>query len=214
MPAFVLEVVGGEDHGARLVVEDAVRTIGQSRDADLVLRDLAVSRQHLQAAATESGLQIAVCGQAAPFVVEGQPVRTLLAQGGERVLVGNTILLVAREVLPKGIGDAALLARTDVRTLMTGIAADTRAIAAVHTLIEALDGARDRAALDTILQGWAAEHAFASRVAWLAEQPNSPENWAEVSERAEGGNGVVIAVPTTAEEPLRLELAARSRANG
>ena len=73
--AFVLEVVGGEDHGAGLEVSETVRTIGRARKTDLVLRDLGVSRQHLHVVATENGVQFNVCGDAAAFLVGGRPLR-------------------------------------------------------------------------------------------------------------------------------------------
>src|SRR5262249_7958776 len=86
------------------------------------------------------------CGGAAAFIRDGQPLRSVEAKEGDRIIVGTTILVVMSAepdapTSPRGRG------HTDVRTLLTGIGADVRAFAAVHGLIEALDAARDRGSL-------------------------------------------------------------------
>src|SRR5262249_45574620 len=84
-PRYALEVVGGDEHGTRLEVADQVRTVGRSSDADLVIRDLGVSRRHVQVVATENGVQLSVCGGAAPFMMAGRPMRSVEAKLGDRV---------------------------------------------------------------------------------------------------------------------------------
>jgi pSer/pThr/pTyr-binding forkhead associated (FHA) protein len=89
--SYFLEVVGGDDHGARLEVDSNVRTIGRSRDVDLPLRDAGISRRHVQVAATETGVQFDVCGGAAEFILGGRALRSAEAKEGDRVLLGSTI---------------------------------------------------------------------------------------------------------------------------
>ena len=201
---FALEVVGGEDHGARMLVNTRVRTIGRARDADLPLSDPAVSRRHVQVTAAEGGVQLAVCGNSAPFVVAGQAVRALHAKSGDRITLGNTLIVVvgasrASSLAPGAPGEEG--SQTDVGTLLTGVAADVRAIAGVHKLIESLDAAADRVALEEALRAWAGVHAMATRVALVEKAPGAGVNLSTVTETRGENGGVVVTVPARTDEP-------------
>ena len=204
--AFAIEVSGGADHGVRLRVDTIVRTVGRARGADLVLGDPTISRRHLQVIAIEGGVAFAVCGDAAPFAFGGQPLRALDAKEGDRIVLGNTTLAVVR-VATTGTADAGGNAsfRTDVGTLLTGAAEDTRAIAAVHALIEVLNAARDRGALDDALRHWAEGNARAQEVE-INGAPAAPADGAkgEVLTRPGGGDLVAITVPASSDEALRI----------
>jgi DNA-binding NtrC family response regulator/pSer/pThr/pTyr-binding forkhead associated (FHA) protein len=203
---FALEVVGGEDHGARMLVDARVRTIGRARDADLPLSDPAVSRRHVQVTAAEGGVQLAVCGNSAPFVVAGQAVRSLHAKSGDRITLGNTLIVVvgasrAVSLAPGAPGDGEEGSQTDVGTLLTGVAADVRAIAGVHKLIESLDAAADRAALEDALRAWAGVHAMVTRVVLVEKAPGAGVNLSTVTETRGESGGIVVTVPARTDEP-------------
>jgi pSer/pThr/pTyr-binding forkhead associated (FHA) protein len=199
--AAALEVIGGQDHGARLRVDEAVRTVGRARDADLVLRDVGVSRRHLQVVRTERGVSLAVCPNAAPFIVDGRPVRSFEAKPGDRVLVGNTVLVVVVDAeggeLPH---DDAI--NTNVVTLLTGVGADVRGLAAVHALIESLDSAEDASSLEAAFRAWASEHASASS-AELQREADDRSGSSLVEERPRGAVTTLV-VPAPGADPPRL----------
>ncbi len=209
-PSFVLEVIGGDDHGTRIEVADRVQTIGRARDTDLVLKDLGVSRRHLQVVATESGVQFDVCGDAAAFIVGGRPLRSVEAKVGERVLVGNTLLAVVSGGMPASSPELrAARGHTDVRTVLTGMGADARAIAAVYTLIERLDEGLDRAALAAALAAWCSEQTPSCTVE-VRTGSAATTLFAENEER-----GVtVIVVPAPAEDSVALAFRCASSAQG
>jgi two-component system response regulator HydG len=187
--SFYVEVVGGADHGARLVVDKTVRTIGRAHDADLVLRDVSVSRTHAQVFALEAGIQVAVCAGAAAIVVDGRSLHSCEARPGERLTIGKTLLLVGSDAA----GSAA--------------AKDF----AVHDLVVALDGSHDRAALNGALQTWASTHVKASKAG--SEEIVAGEVAAEhealgytVEPDGLAGSSV-ITVEARAEFPIRLSFA-------
>ncbi len=207
MERFALEVVGGPDHGARLVIDAHVRTIGRARDADLPLSDPAVSRRHVQVTATDRGVELAVCGNSGPFVVAGQAVRSLQAKSGDRIVLGNTHLVVvdngqAGSAESGGSDDAR--SDTDVGTLLTGAAADVRAIAGVYKLIESLDAAVDVPALEVALRAWSAAYAMAPEVDVVAALPGTAASARVVEKHDEHGEGVVVTVPARTDEPTSL----------
>jgi DNA-binding NtrC family response regulator len=197
---YALEVIGGEDHGARLDVDLNVRMIGRAREADLVLRDLAVSRRHLQVVANQGFVSFALCANASPFVVDGRPLRTFDGKPGDRVLVGNTLLVIVAEGEEQ---PASVRSRTDVRTLLTGAAADVRGLAAAHALIDALDAAEDHVAIEGALRSWALEHVDASAVelSRVAESSSGPRIVEEVVERS---GAIQVAVPVPSSDAWRL----------
>ncbi len=200
---YVLEVVGGDDHGARLDVDERVRTIGRARDVDLVLRDLGVSRRHVQVAATANGVQFDICGGAAPLMVGGRHVRSVEAKEGDRVLLGNTLLVVvtaSRDSTPSSVRGSR--DHTDVKTLLTGVGADARAMASVHALIEALDVAQDPATLEGVIRAWASEQTPACSVE--VRQGTDASTGSEISETEEAGSSALILIPTSSEEPVTL----------
>jgi len=197
---YVLRVVGGPDDGASVDVGDRVRTVGRARDVDLVLRDLSVSRRHVQVAAAASGVRFVRCAGAAPFVVDGRPLDTIDAAPGARVVLGNTVLAVFAADDAAG-GPAPHGERLEIRTLLTGAAADVRGLAAAHELIVALDLAEERCAAEGAVLAWAAAHAHATAIDVTSEPEPSgfdarAASGAEIHERAApGGESTLIAVP-------------------
>jgi DNA-binding NtrC family response regulator len=214
-PSFFLEVVGGVDHGARLMVEGTVRTIGRSHDSDLVLRDPSVSRSHAQVLALETGIQFAVCAGATPLVIDGRSVQSCDAKPGERITIGKTLLLIGTHA-DGAFAPEQVLAPTDARTLMTGMGADARLLAAVHDMIEALDRAHDRAALEQALRSWASTHVRAT-VVNVEERPRAGEHASEQEtfeytiEPADAGS--IVTTHAGGESPLRLSFVCPGAAN-
>jgi DNA-binding NtrC family response regulator len=202
---FVLEVVGGEDHGARLEVTSEARTIGRARDSDLVLKDLGVSRRHLQIVATEEGVRFDVCGEAASFMMGGRPLRSVEARPGDRILVGNTLLVIA----PPAPAATTESRSADVRTLLTGIGADTRAMAAIHTLIEVLDTAEDSNALSAALAAWSS----AQTPSCTVEICRGAGASTEFGERENQGATTLI-VPAPTDDPVSIEFRCSSPSDG
>jgi DNA-binding NtrC family response regulator len=86
-----------------------------------------------------------------------------------------------------------------VRTLLTGMGADARAMAAVHALIEVLDPALDRGSLAEALATWSSEQTPSCTVDVRRGLEASPE----VAEHAEDG-ATVIVVPAPADDPVSL----------
>ena len=195
-PQLVLEVLGGDDHGAHLSVDERIRTVGRSRGADLVLQDLSVSRQHLQVVATPHGVHVEVCGGAAAFLVDGRAFRSAEAREGDRLVVGSTTLAVRVADAPS---EAVARGPSDVRTVLTGVGADARGMASIHALIEALDAARDRAALEAAIAEWGANQ---TPVAAVELVPSSAPA-STITERDEA-DSLVLAVPAPSEEGVAL----------
>ena len=203
-PSYLLKVVAGPDEGASIDVDARVRTIGRARDVDMVLRDLSVSRRHVQVAASAAGVRVVLCAGAAPFVVDGQPLDTIDARPGDRVVIGNTVIVIFAAPAEADASATAPSERLDIRTLLTGAAADVRGLAAAHALIEALDAADEREAAEAAVLRWAATHAHASAIDVTSGEPHpsgfdaasaAPRD-AEVLERAgDDGQTTIIAVP-------------------
>ena len=200
--SYVLEVVGGDEHGARLEIGDRVLTIGRARDADLVLRDLGVSRRHVQVAASEHGVQFDVCGGASPFMMGGRPLRSAEAKEGDRILVGNTILVVVEGKPDSSQQLRATRGNADVRTVLTGVGADARAMAALHGLIELLDAAGSPEGIESALHAWGGEQTPSCMV----DIRRSPDDHlsSTVVEREGPGHSTIVSVPAPCDEPTAL----------
>ncbi len=155
-----LVVARGGATGARLRLDEVPRVVGRARDADLVLPDVHVSRRHLRVSESNGSARLEVLEGAKPLLVNGAPLREVLLSAGDGVVIGETAVVVVAEEDADGdaprSGDAAL--RTDVRTLMTGVAADVRGLATIMELVDSLDVADDEASLTVALRAWGADH--------------------------------------------------------
>ena len=160
MDTLFLEVTGGADHGARMPVDCTDRTIGRARDCDLVLRDLAVSRRHAKVRLVDGAARITIYAGAAPAVTMGRVSAAIEAKTGEHILLGNTTLVVRCEDGANGPRSV----RADVRTLHCGVGIDALHLAAIHSLVELLDGAEGIAELEAAARLWAAGQTTASNV--------------------------------------------------
>jgi DNA-binding NtrC family response regulator len=162
-PRFELVVVRGGGVGLRLRVGEAPLSVGRAMDAALPLTDRRVSRHHLEVRASLRGVAIRVCDGAAKVLRNGEPIEECEAVPGDEIVVGETVLaIVDAGKAPPAEADTSEL--TDVRTLLSGVAADVRGLAAVYALGEALAGARDRDAIADVLRDWSHQHVGASGV--------------------------------------------------
>lgn len=96
---FVLRVTAGPDAGATLDVPPSHPSrllVGQSASADFVLRDREVSRRHLGIEAADGRLRLADLGSKNGTRVNGVTVIEALLDGGERIDLGGTTILVQR----------------------------------------------------------------------------------------------------------------------
>jgi two-component system response regulator HydG len=160
--SLYLLVTRGPGAGARLRLDEIPRTLGRARDAELVIRDIQVSRKHLRAWATNGEAHVEACEGAKDLLVNGTPKREATLSAGDTIVIGETAFILSSEedVTHAGAHDDAL--RTDMRTLMTGLAADVRGLATVMELVDALDGAASSEAVTEVLREWGKDHLSAS----------------------------------------------------
>ena len=98
-PCFELVVEAGPDAGARLRIDGAQpdrSLVGQSAANDLVLSDRQVSRRHFAVEVKGSFLRLDDLGSTNGTVVGGVRIVQALLAGGERIVVGQTALTLAR----------------------------------------------------------------------------------------------------------------------
>jgi DNA-binding NtrC family response regulator len=178
-PSFVLAVVGGPGAGARMILDAAPRIFGRGRTADFVVLDARVSRQHLRIVAVDGGARIEVIDGAAPFLADGVPRQDVLLRVGEAIVVGETVLRLAPG--PTEAPDEG--ASTDVRQLMTGVAADVRGLGAAMELVDSLDAADDEPAIAAALRVWGECHTSATDVTLTLGAPENAPASAAAQER-------------------------------
>ncbi|MFO0588476.1 MAG: sigma 54-interacting transcriptional regulator [Polyangiaceae bacterium] len=170
---LALVVREGPDAGNRAIAGVDMILIGRARTNDLVLRDPAVSRRHLEARAEDGQLFVRAADGAAPFVFRAESHRQARLVVGDALLVGDTWLVVVNVETPRvppgnttlqsasGTPPAmapGLTARTDVRTLFDGASSEVRGLSALFQLTEALDDARDLENAHGAFQNFVSDH--------------------------------------------------------
>ncbi len=228
---LALVVREGPDASARAVAAEEMITVGRARGNDLVLRDPAVSRRHLEARADGGYLFVRAADGAAPFVYRAESVRQARVEVGESLLVGDTWLVVVqgepRRVPPghttlqsAGSGPPPAGAvptggtqRTDVRTLFDGASSEVRGLSALFQLTEALDDTRDRAGAEEALRGFVTDHIRTAEVAFDAAPPDvaldatsgAPEATPAVLEETAAG-ATTLVLPTGVSSPATITI--------
>jgi two-component system response regulator HydG len=207
LPSLVLTVVRGPGEGARMTVDATARIVGRGRDADLVVLDARVSRRHLRVTAVDGGAWVEVLAGAEPALIAGVQRYEALLRAGESIVVGDTALALAADAQEPADPAAA---RTDVRLLMTGLAADVRGLTAAMELIDELDASGNEAGITAALRTWGRRHAGALDVALaspsdeeahetcLVETPGPAQATVLVSAPAPCGNQVARVIFTCA----------------
>jgi len=160
--SLYLVVTGGPAAGARLRLDATPRIVGRARDADLVIQDAQVSRKHLCVTEANGEARVEACEGAKAPLVSGARRQEATVRPGETIVIGETAFIISSEEdLSRGAaGEDAL--RTDVRSLMTGVAADVRGLATVMELVDALDVARDATSVAEALRAWGRDHLSAT----------------------------------------------------
>jgi DNA-binding NtrC family response regulator len=153
-----------------MALDEAPRIIGRGRTADLVILDARVSRQHLRVTAVQGGGWVEVIEGAEPVLADGVPQREALLRVGTTIVVGDTVLTL-RPGLSEQPEEAS---STDMRALMSGVAADVRGLSAAMELVDALDVAADEAAVVAALRFWGERHTGAVDVTFTTHPPDSP----------------------------------------
>jgi DNA-binding NtrC family response regulator/pSer/pThr/pTyr-binding forkhead associated (FHA) protein len=146
-----LVVARGKESGASVRLEGEAKIVGRAREADLVLVDRRVSRNHLRVRAEGEGALVEVVDDASPIILGGKPVRQARLAPGDTIVVGETALVLLRAADSEAHS-------TEVSALMTGMAADVRGLAAAMELVEGLDAAEDETATRAALATWGARH--------------------------------------------------------
>jgi DNA-binding NtrC family response regulator len=151
---YELVVVRGAGVGLRLAVRGGTLSVGRALDAALPLTDRRVSRRHLEVRPAAHGVAIRVCDGAAKVLRNGEPTAECEALPGDEIVVGDTVLAVVDARATSAPDGAGAAEGTDVRTLLTGVAADVRGLAAVFALGEALATVRDRDGIAEVVREW------------------------------------------------------------
>ena len=86
-------IVTGEGAQRRKVPVGASLIVGRAADSGLVLKDTAASRRHVEIRATGSGYLCRDLGSRNGTIVNGSPTNICELNNGDRVLIGETVLL-------------------------------------------------------------------------------------------------------------------------
>jgi DNA-binding NtrC family response regulator len=133
--------------------------------------------------------------------MDGQPHQSVEAKEGARILIGSTLLAVVATGIPAASRPGGVRGPTDVRTLLTGVGADVRAMAGLHALIEGLDAVQDRGSLDGVLRAWSSAHTPCTALE-IRSAPDAQTS-SQVTERDEHLATTVV-VPAPGENPFAL----------
>ncbi len=166
---FDLVVSAGPDLGLRITVESGPQIVGRSREAQLRLTDVSVSRQHLEFKAESDGVNIRIMGNAAPFTLEGKPQKRARLALNQQIIIGNTALTLVSSRISEIPVSRDTCELTSVRSLLGEMAVDARGLGAIFELSEQLDEATDQPQLQAVLTTWASHHVRASE-ARLSDQ--------------------------------------------
>jgi two-component system response regulator HydG len=203
--SLYLVATRGPSAGARLRLDANPRVVGRARDADLVIQDTQVSRRHLRVSEANGEARVEVFEGAKAPLVNGVRKAEATLTLADTLVIGETAFALSSEEdrARSGIANDAL--KTDVRTLMTGLAADVRGLATVMELIDALDVAADEAGVLAALGAWGKDHlaASAAQIAPAGTDPALAESgeWTRpVIERpAPSGSATLLSAPVQGE---------------
>jgi two-component system response regulator HydG len=202
--ATCVVVIAGPDAGKTLVLADErPMLVGRAREADLVLTDAGVSRQHLFLARNSEGaVQVRVCEGARPVILDDREVSELAGQIGDRIVVGNTVLLITEsEVQPAARGNDSSLT-TNIHVLFGDLAGEVRGLSAIYSLNDALSAARDRDGVAVAMAQWCRTNAGVETV--TIEDPADRDALSDSIVEQTSSSGTVIQVALRGEPPARI----------
>jgi len=107
-PAFPLLVVEhGRDRGRDFVLQEGETTIGRGIDNEVILSDVSVSRRHVRIDREGSALTLHDLGSGNGTSVNGHRVRSVLLEDGDRIELGESVLVVRVPGAPLAAVDPA-----------------------------------------------------------------------------------------------------------
>lgn len=98
-PEYYLEIIEGPDKGQIFTLQNADVFIGRHGQCDLVLHDPEVSRRHVKLAPGENGWRVDDLGSTNGSFVNGQRITQQTAAPGDRILIGQSVLVIQRSSL-------------------------------------------------------------------------------------------------------------------
>lgn len=113
-----LYVEKGNDEGREFVLQEGENGIGRGIDNDVILADVAVSRRHLTVVRRGDTLQMRDLGSGNGTQVNGKRLSTVVLAEGDRIEVGETVLVVRLPggtplpLDPEGVTDESNIAGT------------------------------------------------------------------------------------------------------
>ncbi len=93
-PSAVLREVRPDGTQREVSVDGSLLTIGRARDNGLVLHDTRVSRYHARIQARRGALVLSDLGSTNGSRVNGMPVQEIVLGEGDRIEIGDTVLIV------------------------------------------------------------------------------------------------------------------------
>ncbi len=97
---YFLEIIEGPDLGQSFKLPDSEVFIGRHGQCDLVLHDPEVSRRHLKIASGENGWWLDDLGSTNGSFVNGQRITHQTVAPGDRIQVGQSVLVIQKTPLP------------------------------------------------------------------------------------------------------------------
>lgn len=101
-----LAVEKGNDHGREFVLQEGLNGIGRGIDNDVILADVSVSRRHLTITREGGVLRMKDLGSGNGTQVNGRRISQVVLGEGDRLELGETILVVRIPGAPVGAMDA------------------------------------------------------------------------------------------------------------
>jgi hypothetical protein len=88
-----LVVVSGKDEGKRFALTGEETSVGRSIDNDVILTDIAVSRKHMKVVMQHGQPMLKDLGSGNGSLLNGEKVRDAILKHGDRIEIGETILM-------------------------------------------------------------------------------------------------------------------------
>jgi hypothetical protein len=107
---LTLKVIAGKTAGREIVIPLTGAIIGRNPPAEILLNEPAVSRQHCSIHLRRNDWLVEDLASQNGTLVNGAPVSKEVLRPGDRIQVGDTVLLVPRSKLKLAIGGAAAAA--------------------------------------------------------------------------------------------------------
>ena len=196
---LVLVILRGSSSGERFAVGASEGVVGRGAGVELRLDDPRVSRKHAWVSIARGGVRFRCFDGASPVVIGDTETRDGVADVGEQVIVGETVLAI------EASGERTQ--STDVKTLLSGVAVDVRGLSALVALTEALDGAAARTEVPAKLLEWGKRYIAATSVELVEQSAPRADVLARVSH---GVASVTVPAPPDLRTSILFNLAGAS----